>query len=83
MELIDRLKALQFRVSRTLLSAWIKPTILGAENLSVSDDDAVCYVLPFRSTADLLVTDKCCENAQLPKPSQPINHLDETRPCVA
>ena len=79
MELIDRLKALQFRFSRTLLSSWIKPTILGVENLNLGDDDAVCYVLPFRSTADLLVTDKCCENAGLPRPSQPINHLDEKR----
>lgn len=79
MELIDRLKAFQFRFSRALLFFWIKPTVLGAENLDLSDDDAVCYVLPFQSTADLLVTDKCCENAELPKPSQPINHLTEKR----
>ena len=79
MEIVDRLKGLQFQVSRALLFAWIKPTVLGDSQLELTDEDSVCYVLPFRSTADLLVTDKCCENAGLPLPTHAINQLDEKR----
>ncbi len=79
MEILDRLRAFQFRISRTILFFWIKPTVLGASNLELSDDDSVCYVLPFRSTADLLVTDRCSEDALLPRPSQPIPGVNEKR----
>ena len=79
MEILDRLRAFQFRISRTILFFWIKPTVLGASKLELTDDDSVCYVLPFRSTADLLVTDRCSEDALLPRPSQPISGVDEKR----
>lgn len=67
---IERLKSLQFAVSRRLLFWWIRPTILGcsAESLALSPDDHVCYVLPFRSVSDLMVVDKACESAGLPRP---------------
>ncbi len=77
MEIVDKLKALQFRTSRSLLFTWVKPTVLGTSELDL--EDAVCYVLPFRSTADLLVTDKVCEQHGLPRPVEPIEHIGERR----
>lgn len=81
MVFVERLKSFQFQTSRRLLSAWINPTILGCdcEGLGLSPDDIVCYVLPFRSIADLLVTDKACDTASLPKPVDAITALGETR----
>lgn len=69
--ILDRLRSLQFRFTRTLLFWWIRPTVLGCnrDELGLEADDYVCYVLSFRSLADLLVIDKACENAQLPRPS--------------
>lgn len=69
-----RFKELQFNTARKLLLSWIKPTVLGcdAENLGINADENVCYVLPFRSLADLLVIDKACEDAGLPRPCAPL-----------
>ncbi len=81
MAILHKLKAFQFNTSRRLLFSWIKPTILGCdrENLGLSDDDLVCYVLPFRSIADLQVLDKACELNGLPRPTDAIEQLDEER----
>jgi len=72
--LITRLKAGQFQFLRKILFSWIKPTILGCDSASLGINalDDVCYVLPYRSTADLLVIDKACEAAGLPRPSDPL-----------
>jgi glycerol-3-phosphate O-acyltransferase len=69
-----RFRTLQFNAARKLLFSWIKPTVLGCDtqSLGISDDDSVCYVLPFRSLADLLVIDKTCEAAGLPSPCAPL-----------
>jgi glycerol-3-phosphate O-acyltransferase len=75
-------KALQFNAARKLLFSWIKPTVLGCDtlNLGISDDDSVCYVLPFRSLADLLVIDKACEDAGLPRPCAPLTqHVNDNQ----
>ncbi len=74
-------KQLRFRLSRACLHAWIKPTILGGnhEALDLEPEDLVCYVLPFRSLADLLVVDKACERGELPSPTDPIAHVNEHR----
>lgn len=81
MEFIDRVKSYQYHATRWLLSTWIKPTILGCsiDELQLDSSDLVCYVLPFRSTVDLMVTDKACEQAGLPRPVDGIASLGEKR----
>ncbi len=81
MEFIDPLKSFQFHLTRWFLSAWIKPTVLGCdlEGLELDPSDLVCYVLPFRSIVDLMVTDKACEAAGLPRPVNAIGELGEKR----
>ncbi len=81
MELIDRARSFQYHATRRLLSTWIKPTILGCslDELDLVSSDLVCYVLPFRSTVDLMVTDKACEQAGLPRPVDSIASLGEKR----
>ena len=77
--LMTRLKARQFHVLQKLLFSWIKPTILGCDEttLGINTLDDVCYVLPYRSIADLLVIDKACEAAGLPRPSDPLGQAQQ------
>ncbi|MBQ61341.1 MAG: glycerol-3-phosphate 1-O-acyltransferase [Gammaproteobacteria bacterium] len=81
MELIDQIKSFQYHATRWILFTWIKPTILGCSKseLNPNSTDIVYYVLPFRSTADLMVADKACEWAGLPRPLDQIEALDEKR----
>ncbi|MFP6805793.1 MAG: glycerol-3-phosphate 1-O-acyltransferase PlsB [Pseudomonadales bacterium] len=81
MAILERIKSFQYHASRRILNAWIKPTVLGCDlgALGLDPDDAICYVLPFRSIADLMVIDKACENSNLPRPVDGINNLDENR----
>ncbi len=81
MAILPKIKAFQFGLSRRVLHSWIRPTILGCnrENLGLTEDDIVCYVMPFRSTADLLVVDKACEAGDLPLPTAGIPELEEDR----
>lgn len=74
-------KRFRFRLSRALLFSWIKPTILdgSCEALDLRPNDLLCYVLPFRSVADLLVVDMACERGGLPSPTGPIKDIDEDR----
>lgn len=74
------LKSATFSFSKSVLFSWIRPTILGndAEYLSLDPNDIVCYVLPFKSTTDLLVLEQACSLAGLPKPTDPLN-VDESR----
>ena len=75
-----RIKAWQFQFLRKILFTWIKPTILGcdATSLGIEAGDDVCYVLPYRSLADLLVIDKACEAANLPRPLKPLGEALQT-----
>lgn len=68
--LLQKFRSLQFSTTRSILHSWIKPTILGcnANYLGITPEDQVCYVLYSRSIADLLVLDKACEQALLPRP---------------
>ena len=77
----NRLKKAQFTLSRKILSAWIRPIFLGGtrHNLDIKDSDLICYALPFRSTADLLVADKACQSGGLPSPVGPVDQIDEDR----
>ena len=56
-------------------SAWIRPTILGTEQVAgaISPADEVCYVLNYQSTADLLVVDHAAQALDLPRPLDPLN----------
>ncbi len=76
-----KLKNAQFSVSTRILFSWIRPTFLGGtcDDLGIEDNDLVCYVLPFRSTADLLVADMACEYGGLPQPVDAIDSIDEDR----
>lgn len=78
---IKNIRRLQFRAIRWVLFKWIRPTFLGADrnNLSLSDDDLVCYVLPYRSTADLMVTDQACLKNNLPAAVGGMPLIDEER----
>lgn len=79
--LFGRLRSHQFHGVRRLLFSWIRPTVLGCsrETLGISDDDLVCYVLPFRSIADLMVIDRACDDAGLPRPYLPMRDNIEAR----
>jgi len=76
-----KLKNTQFKLSRGLLFLWIKPTFLGGsrESLDLDDSDLICYVLPFRSTADLIVTDMACQVSGLPSAVSIIQKINERR----
>lgn len=76
-----KLKNAQFALSQRILFLWINPTFLGGthESLDLEDSDLICYVLPFRSTADLLVTDMACEAGGLPSAVSVIPGIDERR----
>ena len=76
-----KLKTSQFELSRRVLFLWIKPIFLGGshKSLGLSDSDLICYVLHFRSIADLLVTDKACETSGLPSAVSTIPEINESR----
>ncbi|MBT4615901.1 MAG: glycerol-3-phosphate 1-O-acyltransferase PlsB, partial [Gammaproteobacteria bacterium] len=76
-----KLKTAQFELSRRVLFLWIKPIFLGGshESLDLGDSDLICYVLPFRSIADLLVTDMACEVSGLPSAVSIIPEINEGR----
>lgn len=75
-----RLRSLQFKASQKILHSWIRPTILGVEQLKteISEHDQICYVMPYQSTADLLVVDHSTQVHGLPRPIEPLND-DEPR----
>lgn len=76
--MLAKLRSFQFSVARSILFTWIRPTILGCNrnHLELQADDIVCYVMPFKSTADLLVLDQACRNSELPRPIEPISDIE-------
>lgn len=70
-----KINTFRFQFTRKLLHYWIKPNVLGCDTQSLlpDADSLVCFVLPYRSLADLLVIDHACEQAALPRPYLPIN----------
>ena len=79
--ILDRLRSLQFHFTKKLLFSWIKPTILGCDKdfLNIQPNDRVCYVMPFRSIADLMVVDQACADHALPRPYDSIQNDIEAR----
>lgn len=75
---LARLKAFQFNLSQRVLFSWIRPTILGctSEQLRIDDDDLVCYVMAYQSTADLMVVDRATADQNLPRPTTPLGQLE-------
>ncbi len=76
---LGRLRSLRFHAARRTLFTWIRPTVLDANRttLGIHDGDHVAYVLPLRSSADLLVIDHACESASLPRPYLPMEDLED------
>lgn len=74
----QRIRSAQFHGVRRILFSWIRPTILGAnaESLNVGDEDNVAYVMPAKSIADLMVVDRACIDAALPRPYLPMDDLE-------
>ncbi|MFN3237470.1 MAG: hypothetical protein ACE37D_10445, partial [Pseudomonadales bacterium] len=60
---LAKLRSYQFNLSQKILHSWIRPTILGTEQLKaeLTADDEICYVMPYQSTADLLVVDRATQ----------------------
>ena len=75
MGVLAKLRSFQFNLSQKILHAWIRPTILGTEQVAgaISPADEVCYVLNYQSTADLLVVDHAAQALDLPRPLDPLN----------
>lgn len=73
--IVAKLRSFQFNLTQKILHSWIRPTVLGTEQLleSVSADDEVCYVLAYQSTADLLVVDQATQLFDLPRPVSALN----------
>jgi len=68
------IKSLLYHLLRKVLMAWIRPQIISddAGRLGLYSSKPVCYVLPNRSLADILVVDDACEKADLPRPHNPM-----------
>lgn len=75
---LAKLRSYQFNLSQKILHSWIRPTILGTEQLKaeLAADDEVCYVMPYQSTADLLVVDRATQLFELPRPLAPLNERE-------
>jgi glycerol-3-phosphate O-acyltransferase len=79
--IVNRVRSFQFHITKNLLFSWIQPTVLGCDKefLNIESDDRVCYVMSFRSIADLMVVDQACVDNDLPRPIEPIQDCDESR----
>jgi glycerol-3-phosphate O-acyltransferase len=75
------MRSFQFRTTKKLLFSWIQPTVLGGDKefLGLQPNDKVCYVMSFRSLADLMVVDQACVDNHLPRPVDPIQDSAESR----
>lgn len=64
-----------FHSLRKLLFGWVKTTVQNnsAEKLNLKADKSVCYVMRHRSLSDLMVLERECIKAGLPRPFSPIN----------
>ena len=80
MDILRKLRAFQFSVSRRILFSWITPTYINnnAEALDIEAGDIVCYVLPFRSSTDIQVANEACRVNGLPELVKPM--ADEIEP---
>ncbi len=81
MDVVERFGSFRYHLTRSILSSWISPTVLGCDpgKLGIDPEDPVCYVMPYRSLADLMVIDRACEDCGLPRPMDPIHSLGEKR----
>ena len=75
---LAKLRAFQFSLTRRTLFSWIRPTIQGcdASQLGIDDEDLVCYVMPYQSTADIMVVDHATELHKLARPTDSLGDLE-------
>ena len=61
---------LRFGLARRLLYLWARSSRIGDSNeeLAIDPQQPVIYVLPYRSLTDLIVADRECVRAGLPRP---------------
>jgi len=71
---IAKIKAANFSLLRYLLHIWIRPRIINADSarLGIDPSRPICYVLPRRSLADLLVVDHACAQSGMHLPCEPL-----------
>ena len=64
-----------FHSLRKLLFGWVKTTVQNssADKLNLQSDKPVCYVMRHRSLSDLMVLERECIKAELPRPFSPMN----------
>ena len=67
-----------FHSLRKLMFSWVKTTVKNndAEKLNIQTDKPVCYVIRNHSLSDLLVLERECIKAGLPRPYKPIDATD-------
>lgn len=67
-----------FHSLRKLMFSWVKTSVKNnsAEELNIQSDKPVCYVIRNRSLSDLMVLERECIKAGLPRPYKPIDATD-------
>ncbi|MBL4611342.1 glycerol-3-phosphate 1-O-acyltransferase PlsB [Halopseudomonas sp.] len=76
---------LRFGLLRRLLYLWARSDSIGnsGTNLHLDPDQPIVYVLPYRSLSDLMVLDRECVRAGLPRPVRaPHGSLEESESHV-
>ncbi|MEE4361305.1 MAG: glycerol-3-phosphate 1-O-acyltransferase PlsB [Pseudomonadales bacterium] len=76
---LQSLRAFGYRLLTLLLGRWLRPTALDAEPLLSEQVAARCYVLPQRSSLDLLALELACARAGLPSPRESLATRPEER----
>jgi len=79
--ILSRFKAARFNLYNRLLHLWIRPTVLGCDpdKIGPKPGQKLCYVMPWRSLADLLVIDQACQMSDLPRAFNGIPDTEEDR----
>lgn len=75
---------LRFGLARRLLYLWARSRRIGeGDDIGIDPQRPVIYVLPYRSLSDLIVADRECVRAGLPRPVRvPLPPLDERESYV-
>ncbi len=67
-----------FHSLRKLMFSWVKTSVQNndAQKLNIQPDKPVCYVIRNRSLSDLMVLERECIKAGLPRPYKPLDASD-------
>ncbi|WP_163835031.1 glycerol-3-phosphate 1-O-acyltransferase PlsB [Spartinivicinus ruber] len=83
MEKLIRSSQFLLAVLRKLISLWVKVQVYNAsaEQLKLTPNTPVCYVLHNSSLSDFLLVEQECINAKLPRPSELLTNLTIEQPA--